>query len=274
MWHTGLSVRALARGRRAARPASGCAPRPSRRAAPCRSRCGCSARGTAAAGRHRPASPLATSYSRMSPAVDQTRREVAREQEAIAVLVVACADMAEGIEDALVEEDVVGVDQVVDQLWLWRACGMVSRVYGVVDAARRRYASELDVEESNDERAWRMLAPCAVGAGSGVRSAAPAQADWPREDRHGGGAVVARRRHRHLRPPARPGAHRAVEADLRGRQQAGCQRRHRRYGRGQGRTRRLHAAGGLELVARHQPGAVQDAAVRRARATSRRSRAA
>ncbi len=31
----------------------------------------------------------------------------------------------------------------------------------------------------------------------------------------------------------------------------------------QGRRRRLHAAGGVELVARHQPGAVQEPAVRR-----------
>jgi hypothetical protein len=44
------------------------------------------------------------------------RRQVAREQEARGVAVIAHAHVAEGVRDALVEQDVIGVHQLLDQL--------------------------------------------------------------------------------------------------------------------------------------------------------------
>ena len=47
-------------------------------------------------------------------------RHVAREQEAIGRLVVPDADMAEGVDHALVKQDAVGDDQIVEQFAVGR----------------------------------------------------------------------------------------------------------------------------------------------------------
>ena len=48
--------------------------------------------------------------------LDGGGRHVARQQEMVRVLVVAHARMAEGVDHALVEQDVVGVDQILQQV--------------------------------------------------------------------------------------------------------------------------------------------------------------
>ena len=48
-------------------------------------------------------------------------RHVARQQEAVGPFVVADADMAECIDDAVVVEDVIGRDEIGDQGGVWRS---------------------------------------------------------------------------------------------------------------------------------------------------------
>ena len=47
--------------------------------------------------------------------LNEARRHAARQEEMVGALVVACADMAEAIDDTLVVEDAVGGDEVLDQ---------------------------------------------------------------------------------------------------------------------------------------------------------------
>lgn len=49
---------------------------------------------------------------------DVARRHVAGQQEAIRALVVANADVAEGIDDAVIVEYVIGDDEIADQSWI------------------------------------------------------------------------------------------------------------------------------------------------------------
>ncbi len=72
----------------------------------------------------------------------------------------------------------------------------------------------------------------------------------------------ARRRQRHLRAPDRPEAQRAARPARVGGEQAGRRRRHRHRLRGQVAARWLHAAGGGDRRHDHQPGRLQQAALR------------
>ncbi len=53
---------------------------------------------------------------------DQRRRHAVRQQEATQILVVPGADMAEAVEHALIREDAIGGDKILDQLRIRRAC--------------------------------------------------------------------------------------------------------------------------------------------------------
>ena len=72
----------------------------------------------------------------------------------------------------------------------------------------------------------------------------------------------ARRRQRHLRPPDRTEAQRAARPAGSDREQAGRRRHHRHRLRGQVAARRLHAAGRRHRRHDHQPGGLQQAALR------------
>src|SRR5258706_5313595 len=51
---------------------------------------------------------------------DKCRRNAACQKEPVGVLIVACADVSEGVDNALVGQNAVGVNEVFNQLGIWR----------------------------------------------------------------------------------------------------------------------------------------------------------